>query len=191
MTPNQKPDGISNNINPKPTKPTPNAPEHRGGSPASPTDAPASTLARRVKTEAIGAAEDLKGAATGIAGEASQAAQKKLQSTKEQAADGLGSVAAALRSTSQNLKESDQGSFVNGYVDSVAAKVEGAADYLHRNGLGQMVHDLEGFARRKPALFMGGALFVGLLGGRFFKSSRRAAQAGPNPSKLNGTSRTR
>jgi hypothetical protein len=33
--------------------------------------------------------------------------------------------------------------------------------------------DLEGLARRRPALVLGGALALGLLAARFFKSSKR------------------
>jgi hypothetical protein len=42
---------------------------------------------------------------------------------------------------------------------------------LKKTSFGDVVSDLEKMARRQPLVFVGGALVVGLLGGRFLKSS--------------------
>ena len=42
--------------------------------------------------------------------------------------------------------------------------------YLRGKDFDRMVDDLEGFARRQPALFLGGAFMLGLLAARFLKS---------------------
>lgn len=39
----------------------------------------------------------------------------------------------------------------------------------------ELAADVEGFTRRQPALFMGGAFVLGLTTARFLKSSREAA----------------
>jgi hypothetical protein len=54
----------------------------------------------------------------------------------------------------------------------MATHVEGVSSYLHAKQFGDVVGDLESFARREPILFAGSAFVVGLLGGRFLKSSR-------------------
>lgn len=53
-----------------------------------------------------------------------------------------------------------------------------AADYLDKNGLGGVVDDVRGFARRKPGVFLGGAALAGLAVGRMAKAGK--AQAGGN-----------
>jgi hypothetical protein len=58
------------------------------------------------------------------------------------------------------------------YFGRVATQVEGMSSYLQTKGFGDVVDDLESFARREPVLFVGSAFVVGLLGGRFLKSSR-------------------
>jgi hypothetical protein len=47
------------------------------------------------------------------------------------------------------------------------------SNYLQNTDVSEMVDRTEEFARRRPALFLGGAFALGLLGARFLKSSRR------------------
>jgi hypothetical protein len=110
-----------------------------------------------------------------VAHEAKRAARTQIDATKERAADGLGTVATALRQTSRNLAEQDEIG-VTGLIDQAASRVDGLSDYLRERSLSGIVSDVESFARREPALFLGGAFVAGLIGGRFLKSSR--------PSKL-------
>lgn len=184
--------GNSNNGDPRPSAPRSSAPRQAEGNtrPAPSIDGPVSKLAAQVKEEVLDTAGELKQAANGIAGQASKAAKRELLSTKDRAADGLEGVAAALRTTAEQLNASDEEGFVNGYVDAAAEKVEGAADYLHQKGFGEMVRDLEDYARREPAMFIGGALLAGLLGGRFLKSSRSASTGNSSaPSSMRAPSR--
>lgn len=59
------------------------------------------------------------------------------------------------------------------YVERAANRVEQLADYVQNTSPGEMTDRVEQFARREPALFLGGAFAVGFLGARFLKSSRR------------------
>jgi hypothetical protein len=56
-------------------------------------------------------------------------------------------------------------------MDRAAEQVDRASDYLYENEVKDLVRDLEGFARRRPALFVGGSLAAGFLLARFLKSS--------------------
>lgn len=98
----------------------------------------------------------------------------RLSSQKDRTAEGLGSVAQALRQTSQQLREQDQAG-VTDYVDSAANQIERFSGYLQGKDVGEVVDDVEQFARRQPALFLGGAFVLGLLGARFLKSSSRSS----------------
>jgi hypothetical protein len=51
--------------------------------------------------------------------------------------------------------------------------VDQVANYLRSKDAQAMKTDLENLARRQPALVLGGALFLGLIGARFLKSSQR------------------
>ena len=119
--------------------------------------------ARSVTSEALHFATD-------VADKASQSAQRQFASGKERAADTIGHLAGALRNTGEQLGTKDL-PLVNDYLGRVATQAEGFSDYLKKTSFGQVVGDLEKLARREPLLFMGSALVVGLLGGRFLKSS--------------------
>ena len=119
--------------------------------------------ARSVTSEALQFATD-------VADKATQSAQRQFAGGKEHAAETIGHLAGALRQTGEQLGTKDM-PLVNDYLGRVATQAEGFSDYLKKTSFGQVVGDLEKLARREPLLFMGSALVVGLLGGRFLKSS--------------------
>jgi hypothetical protein len=102
-------------------------------------------------------------------------ATNQLEGRKDQAAGSLGSVAHAIRQTSQHLRDQDQSAFA-GYAERAAEQIENFTGYLGRRDVRQLVGDVERFSRREPALFLGGAFTLGLLAARFLKSSSRPTQ---------------
>jgi hypothetical protein len=60
---------------------------------------------------------------------------------------------------------------IAGYVDSAADQIERFSQNLKNKDVGELVNDAQRLARRQPALFVGSAFAIGLLGARFFKSS--------------------
>ena len=125
--------------------------------------------------------EEIKGKvghlATDLAGEAKKTAESKLGAGKDFAAEHLGSMAHALRMASKELHSNDSPAV--GYVDSAARSVESLSDYFQTRTLSQLVGDIESYARREPAVFLGGAFFVGMLGGRFLKAASPARSTPP------------
>lgn len=112
----------------------------------------------------------------------------RLSTGKDQVATTVGAVAQAVRQSSQGLREQDQGA-VAGYVEQAADRLDGAAEYLRQRDVPQLVDEVEGFARRQPAMFLGAAFGLGLLAARFIKSSRQQAQNNASSSAL-GTYRS-
>ncbi len=108
--------------------------------------------------------------ATQAADQVRQKAKSQLATQKERAAGTLESVAQALHQTGQQLREQDQGS-IGQYADEAADRVERFSGHLRERNVDQLVGQAEDFARRQPALFVGGAFALGLLGARFLKSS--------------------
>ncbi len=120
--------------------------------------------------------EGLKDSARHLASDAQEQATNAVQSGvnrgKERLAESLGSVAEALRVSSDHLREQQQ-DVPRQYIDRAARQVEQLSDYVRRSDLSDMAHSVEDFARRQPAVFLGGTFLLGLLGARFLRSSRR------------------
>lgn len=115
----------------------------------------------------------------GFIGRVRERASAQLNTQKDRATDGIGSAVQAVRQSTQQLRDQKH--------DTVARYIEQAADQLDRfanrikdKNVNELLDDAQRFARRQPALFIGGAFALGLLGSRFFKSSspRRAVSGG-------------
>jgi hypothetical protein len=108
---------------------------------------------------------------------------------KNRAADALGAVAQSLLVSSQQLRQQDRGA-VGGFVEKAANRMEQWADYMQNTDTREMADRFENFARREPAMFLGGAFALGLLGARLLKSSRKSEQpyraAYPSQSTVRG-----
>ncbi len=57
------------------------------------------------------------------------------------------------------------------YVDMASDQMRRFADQIRQRGVTDMIDDVGQFARRRPALFIGGAFLVGLGIARFLKST--------------------
>ncbi|CAA9396827.1 MAG: hypothetical protein AVDCRST_MAG03-971 [uncultured Rubrobacteraceae bacterium] len=112
--------------------------------------------------------------------------RSRLSDRKHEASQRLAPVETALRETAQQLRRQGQGQ-VAGYADQASDQVERASDYLRDTDVDEMVDQARGFARRRPALFLGGAATLGFLAARFLKSSSRGASAGQVPGGATGS----
>lgn len=92
----------------------------------------------------------------------------------------LDSVASALRRAGSEL--GDNSGVAGKLVSAIADRVESAGRSLDGKELGDVVSDLERFARRNPATFISGAIAVGFLASRFLKSSASAVPPRPQQS---------
>lgn len=88
---------------------------------------------------------------------------------RQQMADRIRRLGSALRSTSESLKSEDE--LVAHYAEMASERMDRAAGYMSSADFGTVLHDVENFARRRPAVFFGGAFLIGLAAGRFLKSS--------------------
>jgi len=111
-------------------------------------------------------------------------ATSQISSQKDRAAEGLGNVADAIRQTGEQLRKNDQVAPVAQYTDQLAQGVEMVSNYLQSKSLSEIVGEVERFARREPALFLGGALTIGLLAGRFLRSSSSSSMQSQNNKAL-------
>jgi hypothetical protein len=108
--------------------------------------------------------------ASGVMNRVRQTATAQLSTQKDRATDGLGSLAQAVRKTSQPLRESNQDT-IAGYVEQAADQIDRFSTRLRERDVQELVQDAQQLARRQPALFIGGAFALGLLTARFLKSA--------------------
>ena len=107
----------------------------------------------------------------GLMDKVRQGATSQLSTQKNKATDSIGTVAQAVRQASQQLRTQQHDGIAN-YIDQAANQLEQFSARLRDKDLGELVRDAQQFARRQPAVFIGSAFAIGLLGARFLKSSR-------------------
>jgi len=117
-----------------------------------------------------------------LADQLRQQASSRLAGQKDRAVQGLTSLADAVRQTGQQLREKDQTGIAT-YLESAADQAARFSQRLGNKDLGEIVEDVQRFAHRQPALFLGVSFGIGLLGARFLKSSRSGdgGSSHPNP----------
>lgn len=132
-----------------------------------------------VKASAGQAFDQAKEKVSEVADQAQKTAKSQLAERKDQVADGMDSVAAALRKTSEELEGQDTGP-VGGYVNKAANFLSDISHHVRQNDVDQLLHQVEGFARREPAIALGSAFAIGVIAARFLKSSnqRRSSAVG-------------
>lgn len=129
------------------------------------------------------AISDINTSASGTQGEASRGnagmmskvrekATEQLSTQKDKATDGLGSVAQAVRQSTQQLRD-QQHDTLAGYVEQAADQIDRLSKTLRNKDIGELFEDAQRLARRNPSLFIGSAFVLGVVGARFLKSSSR------------------
>jgi hypothetical protein len=124
---------------------------------------------------------------TGLIDKVRQGATSQLGTQKNKATDGIGTVAQAVRQASQQLR-TQQHETIASYIDQAANQLERFSTRLHDKDVGELVRDAQQFAKRRPAMFIGSAFAIGLLGARFLKSSRTQQYRGNGGKSYEGSS---
>ena len=117
--------------------------------------------------------EKVRELATTAQSRAGEQVRTQLDTGKSRAATALRDVASSLHHPGELGEDT-----VSRYIRTAGDQVQRAADYLENKDVREVVTDVEQFARRQPALFLGGAFMVGLFAARVLKSSRDAGRPG-------------
>jgi hypothetical protein len=108
-------------------------------------------------------------------GAATKRATEVLDEQKGTVADGLTTVADTIKQVGENLNTAEEPNKITEtaakYTNTLAEQIENVSGYFERKDVREMVRDVENFARRYPAYFIGGAVALGFLAARFLKSS--------------------
>lgn len=128
--------------------------------------------------------DQAKEAVGNAANQAAERAQSEMTRGAERAASAVDAVAQSLRTFGRELNNRNEAG-IGRMVDRAADRAEQMAKRLNNADPGAMLDGIEDFARREPAMFIGGALALGLLTARFIKSSRRSASRTPSAQPVN------
>lgn len=130
----------------------------------------AADAAAQVKDKAGETAAMAKDQAKRAATQVTEQAKATVESRMSDVAQELGNVADVVRQTTHDggLGTSDT---VVRYGERIADQIEGVSSYLDEHGVEEILTDIQDFARRQPAVFLGGAFMLGVVVGRFLRSS--------------------
>jgi hypothetical protein len=92
-----------------------------------------------------------------------------LDEEKSMAADEVRKIGWALHSAADTLRESK--SFLADWADSTAGTIERASQQIGERKFGEMVQTANDYARRHPAMVIGGLFLTGIAASRFFKAT--------------------
>ena len=124
----------------------------------------------------------------GVMDQVKQQATTRVNEQKARAAEGLGSVASAIRQASEQLRTENK--TLASYADTAVDQIQLFADRMRDKNPAEIVGDLERFARRNRTAFIGGAFVLGIGLARFLKSSEVPSDAvGDEENRRLGASR--
>src|ERR687893_986254 len=137
--------------------------------------------AEQAKQQGQQLAQQARQQAGELANRGSEQVKSQLANQKHEASQRMAPVQTALRETGQQLRKQGQGS-VGQYADKAADQVERFSGYLRETEVDEILDEARGFARQRPALFLGSAVALGFLATRFLKSTSQEAGSGGNGS---------
>jgi hypothetical protein len=149
-------------------------------------------VTEQAKQQSQQLAQQARQQASDLANRGTEQAKGQLANQKHEASQRMVPIQTALRETAQQLRKQGQGS-VGQYSDRAADQVERFSTYLRETDVDEIMEEVRDFARRRPALFLGGAAAVGFFATRFLKSSSQegASAAGDGPSAISPTATSR
>lgn len=111
-----------------------------------------------------------------VAGKAKERIESQYDTKKDQATSEIHHLASALRTAADNVRTDGGSSMSAALLTRAAERLDSVGSSFSGKDLDGIVDDVERFARRSPAAFIGGAMLLGFAASRFLKSSGRDVQ---------------
>lgn len=105
-----------------------------------------------------------------VRGQAGQRVREQVDTRSTQAGEQVGSMAEAMRRTSEQLRSEGKEAPAK-LSEQAAERAERLGGYLRESDADRILHDVEGFARRRPWVVGAGGLVLGFVASRFLKAS--------------------
>ena len=138
-------------------------------------------VADEVKTQAQAVAGEARQQFDDLVGQTRAEFRQQAEQRNEQAANQLRSLSEQLVALAEGRTES-AGPLV-GYLRDVDGQVRNLATRLEQRGPQGVVEDLSGFARRRPGVFLAGAVGIGFVIGRAARAGSTALQSSTTTSQ--------
>lgn len=132
------------------------------------SNASASTDGAEIKREAKNLGDTAREVSKEAYGRISEGAAEQSEQVKDGAASEMENISSALRSAAD---KSRAGSPQERTFGQAAEALADFSDMVRNKDLGEMLSDVNGFARRNPLAFLGGAALLGFAATRFAKAS--------------------
>ena len=126
--------------------------------------ATAQEVADRVKEQAKQTGDKIK-----------EQSQSFLNQQKARVGAEIHTYSAAARRAAERLKDQSDTNVAQ-YVSTAADRLDRLGSRIQERDLGELVHDVEDIARRRPEVFFGGLFVAGLAVARFLKASKQRRQ---------------
>ncbi|QDV81746.1 hypothetical protein [Planctomycetes bacterium TBK1r] len=133
----------------------------------------ASAKQEELKRQAAEVAEAARQKANEAAEQAKQSGAQYAREKKARLAEEIGVFSGAIRKASGKLHEEQHDSIAS-YVDAAAEQLDRCRQSLESKDIGEIVEDVQDFARRRPEIVYGGLFVAGLAAMRFLKASKPA-----------------
>lgn len=146
-------------------------------------------VAGQVTQDLRTAAETAKADASRLLDEARNRVTGVADDYKEGAAEQIHRVADTVREVARGFSERDQSS-IAGLADDVADGIERFSDSIRNKQVGDLLTDVQSFARTQPVMFAAAAFAAGFLVTRFLRSSSEAVRESQRRATVAGNPRT-
>jgi X-X-X-Leu-X-X-Gly heptad repeat protein len=131
------------------------------------------------RDQATRAATEARAQAARVVDDAKIHLRDQARAQTKQLADGLGRLADQLRAVTEG-RPAEAGPVADA-LRQAAERVDYATERVHQGGFEGLVADLQRFARRRPAVFLAGALAAGFGAGRLVRAGRESGALGAAP----------
>ena len=108
-----------------------------------------------------------------VAAKAKERIEGQYDAKKDEAMSEIHHLASALRTAADNVRTDGGSSISATLLTRAAERLDSVGSSFSGKDLDGIVDDVERFARRSPAAFIGGAMLLGFAASRFLKSSGR------------------
>lgn len=136
----------------------------------------AGAMADDAKRKAADTAQDLKSKAkaeaSSLADKAYEMADDRLDDVKSEATSRIDETAEHIRNAGHEFGDD---SYQAQAADYLASNLTRAADMVRSQDLSSLTDEISDFARRNPAIFLGGAALLGFAAARLMKASERGS----------------
>jgi len=131
----------------------------------------AKEIGKKTQEKAGHIAEQTREQASALAGQVQEKVKRTLDEQKGRGVEELSGLAQAVRQTSHQLRQQNKAGMAR-YAEQAAEQVDRVIHYVDSRDVGELLEEAETFARRHPEGFLGGAFVLGLMAGRFMKSTK-------------------